>query len=297
MDLIRSQPRIGFANFVKAASIVPINDLKGAKSGRFADKEQLVRCKLASCYRLVDLCGWTHGIFNHITARIENEGDNHFLVNPFGLLYNEITASSLHKVDLNGRIIDQGTSGFGVNKPGFVLHSAIYEARSDVNFIVHVHTASSVAVSALKCGLLPLCQEALNCGGISYHEYQGMYIEDKAQLVNELGATNKVLILKNQGIIACGQTVEEAFFLAFNAVAACESQVKAAAVGLDNLILPDPEISEEHRARGGTDAASRDWKTGEVEFEALMRTLDNLGYRTGYNYRLLPMVKSGLLEQ
>ncbi|CAG5120319.1 unnamed protein product, partial [Candidula unifasciata] len=191
MDLIRSQQRTGFGNFVKAASIVPINDLKGAKSGRFADKEQLVRCKLASCYRLVDLCGWSHSIFNHITARIENGGDDHFLINPFGLLYNEITASSLHKVDLTGRIIDQGTSEFGVNKAGFVLHSIIYQARSDINFIIHVHTAASVAVSALKCGLLPLCQEAIRCGNVSYHDYQGMYIEDKSDLVTNLGPVNK----------------------------------------------------------------------------------------------------------
>uniref|UniRef100_A0A0B6Z7L1 Class II aldolase/adducin N-terminal domain-containing protein n=1 Tax=Arion vulgaris TaxID=1028688 RepID=A0A0B6Z7L1_9EUPU len=301
MDLLRAQPRIGFGNFVRAASIIPINDLKGAKSGRQADREHLLRCKLASCYRLVDLCGWTHGIFNHITARVESEETDHFLINPFGLLYNEITASSLLKVDAKGTIIDQGTSEFGVNKAGLVLHSTIHEARPDINCVIHLHAPASVAVSAMKCGLLPLGQESTICGNVSYLEYQGMSIDEKGKelLVKNLGPTNKVLILNNQGIVTCGETIEEAFFLAFNVVAACEAQVRAVAAGLDNIVQVKEEVREQisQRGGGGPDAANKDWKTGEVEFEALMRALDNLGYRTGYSYKLLPMVKSGIFEQ
>ncbi|BFZ09901.1 hypothetical protein BsWGS_12940 [Bradybaena similaris] len=301
MDVIPVQSRGGLGNFVRAAPVIPINDLRGAKSGRFAEGEELLRCKLAACYRLVDLIGWTHGIFNHISVRVGSQ--HHFLINPFGFLYNEITASSLQKVDLSGNIIDQGSSEFGVNKAGFTLHSAIHGARADINCVIHLHTPAAVAVSAMKCGLLPVSEEALICGNVSYHDYHGILIseKEKALLVKNLGPTNKVLILRNHGIAACGETIEETFHLLCNLMAACEAQVRAVGLGLDNVVLPNKEAISQARNgkkqdKAKVDAAREEWKTGELEFEAMMRALDNLGYRTGYNYKVLPMVKSGHFE-
>ncbi|XP_010079893.1 PREDICTED: alpha-adducin isoform X3 [Pterocles gutturalis] len=273
--------------------VTPVNDLRGSDSIAYEKGEKLLRCKLAAFYRLADLFGWSQLIYNHITARVNSEQE-HFLIVPFGLLYSEVTASSLVKINIQGDVIDRGSTNLGVNQAGFTLHSAIYAARPDVKCIVHIHTPAGAAVSAMKCGLLPISPEALSLGEIAYHDYHGILVDDEEKVViqKNLGPKSKVLILRNHGLVSVGETVEEAFYYIHNLVLACEIQVRtlASAGGPDNLVLLDPgkykakSRSPESPAGEGTVSHPK-WQIGEQEFEALMRMLDNLGYRTGYPYR------------
>ncbi|XP_022288993.1 protein hu-li tai shao-like isoform X9 [Crassostrea virginica] len=279
------------------APVIPINDIKGTEGLGYSKGEKLLRCKLAACYRLVELNGWGHGIYNHITVRI-NQEQEHFLINPFGLTYGEITASSLVKVDMQGDVIEKGTTTLGINKAGFTLHSAIHQARPDLKCVIHLHTSAAVAVSTLKCGFLPMSQEALICGEVSYHEYNGILVdqEERDSLQRHLGPNNKIMFLRNHGVVACGATVEEAFHYAFNVMAACETQIKALPAGLDNIILVEDEVRRKtfsvgSQGGGGVDTSGKMWKTGELEFESLMRQLDNAGYRSGFVYRH-PIIKA-----
>ncbi|XP_041916599.1 alpha-adducin isoform X9 [Alosa sapidissima] len=272
--------------------VTPVNDLRGSDSIAYEKGEKLLRCKLAAFYRLADLFGWSQLIYNHLTVRL-NSDQERFLIVPFGLLYSEVSASSLVKINLQGEIVDRGSTNLGVNQAGFMLHSAIYAARPDVKCIVHIHTPAGAAVSAMKCGLLPISPEALALGEVTYHDYHGILVDEEENVLiqKNLGPTSKVLILRNHGLVSVGETVEEAFYYIHNLVTACEIQVRtlASAGGPDNLVMLDPE---KYKARPrhlepASDPASTHpkWLVGEQEFEALMRMLDNLGYRTGYPYR------------
>ncbi|KAI7688835.1 Protein hu-li tai shao [Sarcoptes scabiei] len=238
-------------------------------------------------------------IYNHITVRVSREQE-HFLLNPFGLQYDEVTASSLLKVDLQGNVVDPGSTNFTFNKAGYVLHSAIHAARPDINAIIHLHYGPCVAVSAMKQGLMLCCQESCVLGHISYHDYRGLLVnpEERADIVRNLGPSNKVLILRNHGVVTCGESLEEAFFLMYNLVLACETQIRLAQVGMDNIKLLPQETFEEVQSvlrddagaavQGldkGDDKKPKKWKIWDLEFEARMRMLDNAGYRTGYIYR------------
>lgn len=292
--------------FKNSNCVVPINDIRGVEAMGYAKGEKILRCKLAAVFRLIDLYGWTQSVNSQITARL-NQDEEHFLVNPFGMLFHEVTASSLIKVDMQGAVVEQGTTNFGVSLSGFSLHAAIHAARPDIRCIIHIHTPSVVAVSALKCGLLPISQESVVIGEVSTHPYIGALNdpEEKEKIARNLGPINKVLLLTNQGAVCCGETIEEAFFNVRNTVLACETQLKLINVGVENLaLLPDearkklydaarkpphstprpdhPSILEEK--------VERKWRIGGVEFEALMRMLDNAGFRTGYIYRH-PLVK------
>ncbi|XP_047109927.1 protein hu-li tai shao isoform X2 [Schistocerca piceifrons] len=289
--------------------VIPINDIRGVESMGYAKGEKILRCKLAAVYRLMDLCGWTQGIYNSITARL-NQDQEHFLINPFGMLYHEITASSLVKIDMQGSIVEPGTTNFVVNVPGFMLHSAIHAARPDIKCIIHVHTPAVLAVSSLKCGLQPLCQEAIVIGEVSNHPYLGAVFEpeEREKIARNLGPVNKVMFLSNHGAVCCGETVEEAFYNVYNTVLACETQVKVMPAGLENLVLISDEVRKQvyEAVRRPPDAIQRQdtssdlppsglkkekkWRLGGTEFEALMRMLDNAGFRTGYIYRH-PLVK------
>ncbi|XP_038178651.1 alpha-adducin isoform X2 [Arvicola amphibius] len=273
--------------------VTPVNDLRGSDSIAYDKGEKLLRCKLAAFYRLADLFGWSQLIYNHITTRVNSEQE-HFLIVPFGLLYSEVTASSLVKVNLQGDIVDRGSTNLGVNQAGFTLHSAIYAARPDAKCIVHIHTPAGAAVSAMKCGLLPISPEALSLGDVAYHDYHGILVdeEEKILIQKNLGPKSKVLILRNHGLVSVGESVEEAFYYIHNLVVACEIQVRtlASAGGPDNLVLLDPGKYKAKSRSPGTPAeegsgSTPTWQIGEQEFEALMRMLDNLGYRTGYPYR------------
>lgn len=282
--------------------IIPINDIRGIDSLKYDKAEKLTRCKVAAVYRLVDLHGWSQNIYNHISARLNQELE-HFLINPFGLQYNEITASSLVKIDIQGNLIDQGSTNFLFNRAGFNLHASIHRARPDLKAIIHIHHPPVIAVSSFKKGLLPLCQEAAILGDVSYYDYTGILVDSDEQdaIAQALGVHNKVMILRNHGVVACGVDIEEAFFYLTNVVKACEVQVKLLPVGLENLVYMSKEAVErtqdvvKHSSVVGKDgdgmaeqansATKRRMNVKEMDFEAHMRMLDNMGYRTGYVYK------------
>ncbi|XP_051960409.1 alpha-adducin [Xyrauchen texanus] len=272
--------------------VTPVNDLRGSDSIAYEKGEKLLRCKLAAFYRLADLFGWSQLIYNHLTVRLNSEQER-FLIVPFGLLFSEVTASSLVKINLQGEIVDRGSTNLGVNQAGFTLHSSIYAARPDIKCIVHIHTPAGAAVSAMKCGLLPISPEALALGEVAYHDYHGILVDEEENVLiqKNLGPKSKVLILRNHGLVSVGETVEEAFYYIHNLVTACEIQVRtlASSGGPDNLVMLDPGKykSRPHHLEPAGDGSSPHpkWQIGEQEFEALMRMLDNLGFRTGYPYR------------
>ncbi|XP_015228144.1 PREDICTED: gamma-adducin-like isoform X2 [Cyprinodon variegatus] len=273
--------------------VTPINDLYGVECSSMVKGEKLTRCKLASLYRLVDLFSWAHFANSYITGRVSKEQD-HILIIPRGLSFAEASASNLVKVNIIGDVIEQGSTNLRIDSAGFSPHAAIYSMRPDIRCIVHVHTPATAAVSSMKCGILPISQEALILGDIAYYNYQGCLDdqEERRELQKALGPTAKILVLRNHGVVALGETIEEAFHYIYNAQYACEIQVNAisCAGGVDNLIVLDPE-KYKSRVFAVANAASVNmagqykWKIGELEFESLMRMLDNLGYRTGYAYR------------
>jgi len=292
---------------ISLGSVIPVNDIRGLEGMSYTKNEKLLRCKLAALYRIVDMYGWTQSIYNHVSVRISQDTE-HFLINPFGMLYNEITASSLVKVDMQGHVVEAGTTNFGVNVAGFMLHAAIHSARPDLKCILHLHTPNIVAVSSTKAGLLYLSQESCLVGDVSYHNYEGLVVEKSEweTLSRDLGVHNKVMMLRNHGAVCCGETIEEAFFYAYHLVLACDTQLKMAPMGLDNLITIEEPTRRKvfeagQRGGGGVDSSSeggptgsgakqKKWGVGEMEFEALMRMMDNAGYRTGYIYKQ-PLVK------
>ncbi|KAM6265664.1 gamma-adducin isoform 1-T5 [Porphyrio hochstetteri] len=280
--------------------ITPINDLPGIDTSSFVKGEKLTRCKLASLYRLADLFGWAHLPNAYITVRVSKEHD-HILIIPRGLSFSEASASNLVKVNILGDVVDQGSTTLSIDNAGFSPHVAIYSTRPDVRCVIHIHTPATAAVSSMKCGILPISQEALILGDVAYYNYQGSLDEqeEKIQLQKVLGPSCKVLVLRNHGVVALGETLEEAFHYIFNVQLACETQVHAlaGAGGIDNLLLLDlqkfkPSTHTVAASGGGgvNMASQQKWKVGEQEFEALMRMLDNLGYRTGYAYRQ-PLVR------
>ncbi|XP_032921888.1 gamma-adducin isoform X1 [Catharus ustulatus] len=280
--------------------ITPINDLPGVDTSSFVKGEKLTRCKLASLYRLADLFGWAHLPNTYITVRVSKEHD-HILIIPRGLSFSEASASNLVKVNILGDVVDQGSTALSIDSVGFSPHVAIYSTRPDVRCVIHIHTPATAAVSSMKCGILPISQEALILGDVAYYSYQGSLDEqeERIQLQKVLGPSCKVLVLRNHGVVALGETLEEAFHYIFNVQLACETQVHAlaGAGGVDNLLLLDLQKFKPSThavaamGGGGVNMASQQkWKVGEQEFEALMRMLDNLGYRTGYAYRQ-PLVR------
>uniref|UniRef100_A0A672HH32 Gamma-adducin-like n=1 Tax=Salarias fasciatus TaxID=181472 RepID=A0A672HH32_SALFA len=273
--------------------VTPINDMYGVESATLVKGEKLTRCKLASLYRLVDLFSWAHFANSYITGRVSKEQD-HILIIPRGLSFAEASASNLVKVNIIGDVIDQGSTTLRVDPAGFSPHAAIYSMRPDIRCVIHVHTPATAAVSSMKCGILPISQEALILGDIAYYNYQGSLDdpEERRELQKALGPTAKILVLRNHGVVALGETIEEAFHYIYNVHYACEIQVNAVscAGGVDNLIVLDPEkyktrVFDLASASSIGMGAQYKWKVGELEFESLMRMLDNLGYRTGYTYR------------
>ncbi|CAL1616446.1 unnamed protein product [Knipowitschia caucasica] len=274
-------------------TVTPINDLQSWEPGRLVKGERIMRCKLASVYRLFDLHGWAHLRHTCLTLRVSKEQE-HFLVLPDGLAYSEVTGSSLVKVNLLGEVVERGSTNLGVDLDKFSLHSAIYSARPDVRCLLHLQTPASAAVSNMKSGLLPLSHEAMLVGEVAYYDYNGVMEqeEERVELQKSLGPTCKVLVLRNHGIVALGETVEEAFYSVYHIQAACQIQVSAlcSSGGEQNLIVLDRSAHRPAPAgtvgwAGSTFGPMSKSRTGEHEFEALMRTMDNLGYRTGYTYR------------
>lgn len=275
--------------------VTPVNDIHPAIEALMVKGEKLTRCKLASMYRLADLFGWAHLSNAYFTVRVSKEQD-HILIIPRGLSFSEASASNLVKLNIIGEVVDQGTTNLCVDPSGFSPHAAIYSTRPDVRCVIHIHTPATAAVSSMKCGILPISQEALLLGDVAYYNYQGSLDEqqERIQLQKVLGPSSKVLVLRNHGVMALGETVEEAFHYIFNVQLACEVQVHALAGsgGINNLLMLDLEkykpVTHALAAGGGGGVnmeGQHKWKVGELEFESLMRMLDNLGYRTGYAYR------------
>jgi ribulose-5-phosphate 4-epimerase/fuculose-1-phosphate aldolase len=209
-------------------------------AARYSPEEWALRVELAACYRIFDMRGWTEMIFNHITMRVPGP-EHHFLINPFGLHYSEVTASNLVKIDLDGKIV--GHSDYPVNPAGFVIHSAIHAAVPDAQCIIHTHTTAGMAVASSKRGLVPSNFYAAQAfDEIAYHDFEGPSVHDdeKARLVRDLGG-KRMMILRNHGLLVHGKSIPEAFVIHNRLNRACEVMVAQSAID-DGLLVPRPVI-------------------------------------------------------
>jgi ribulose-5-phosphate 4-epimerase/fuculose-1-phosphate aldolase len=240
-----------------------------------AEAEQAARVALAACYRLVALYGMDDIVYTHISARVPG-ADDEFLINPFGTLFEEITASSLVRIDLAGKVI--APAGAHVNEAGFTIHSAIHAARPDIHCVVHTHTRAGMALSALEVGLLPLSQKAmLFHDRLAYHDYQGVAFDlaERDSLVRDLGA-HKAMVLRNHGLLACGRDCAEAFSLIYQLELAARVQMDVLAANAKFRTAP-AAVAEK--------AAHQLWSypmtPAELEWPGLLRKLDRIdpGYR------------------
>jgi ribulose-5-phosphate 4-epimerase/fuculose-1-phosphate aldolase len=239
-----------------------------------SEAERAARIKLAACYRVFDSLGWTEMIFNHITLRVPGP-EHHFLINPFGLHYREVTASSLVLIDLEGNPVR--ATEWPVNRAGFVIHSAIHAAIPEAKCVMHTHTTTGIAVACLKQGLShDNFYGAMLHGGVAYHEFEGVTVEpgEKERLVASIG-TKRAVILRNHGLLAWGPSVPEAFLMLWTLQRACDVQVAASAAGALHPIRP--EVFEQTVREGGP----AEKRTCEDVFAALVRRIDALdpGYR------------------
>ena len=233
-------------------------------AGKVSPAEWEARIDLAAAYRLVAIYKWDDLVFTHITMRVPDAGDQ-FLINPYGLFFDEITASSLVKIDLQGKKLQD--SPFEVNPAGFVIHSAIHAARHDARCVMHTHTLNGVAVSAQRAGLLPISQHSMfTLGSLGYHDFEGPALNDdeKPRLVADLGDKSS-LILRNHGLLTVGETVADAFVAMYYLESSCAIQVRAQAGG--ELIPVPKEVLDQAVAR--TRQGPRVWP-------GLLRRLDRL---------------------
>ena len=243
-----------------------VTELRASPDGDISADEQVLRVELAAAYRLFDFFGWTEIIFGHLTARLAGP-ERHFLINPFGLMFHEVTASNLVKIDIDGKIV--GASEHPVNPAGFVIHSAIHAAREDARCVMHSHTRAGMAVAALADGLN--CTDFAGIGlvnRVAYHDFEGLTlrIDERQRLVRSLGDKN-YLVLRNHGLLTCGGSVAEAMLRHVTLQRACEVQLAARASGAA-LVEPSPAVCESH-ARALDDAGHCD-----LAFAALMRLMD-----------------------
>jgi len=258
---------------------------------RVSAEEWELRVNLAACYRLVARYGMTDLIYNHITARVPGP-EHHILINAYGMLYEEVSASSLIKVDLAGNIVDNGDTGYSVNAAGYIIHSAVHEARQDAQCVIHTHTAAGIAVSAMEEGLLPLSQTAMRFHEhLAYHDYEGPAFNrgEKGRLVEHLGERN-AMILRNHGLLVCAPSIPQAFNLIYWLEQACRIQVQTLScqrplhhaggevvlrtaealsgmeITLDNEAITNPNVKPGAQKSGSG--------YGLLEWPALLRSLD-----------------------
>lgn len=238
--------------------------------GKVSAAEWQMRVDIAACYRLVALFGMNDLVYNHISGRVPGE-EGHFLINPYGYAYEEVTASSLVKIDFDGKLVLDSGTGYGINRAGFVIHSAVHRARADVACVIHTHSPAGMAVSALKCGLLPLTQNAMFFGKIGYHDYEGpaVDLDEQKRLVRDLG-DGAALVLRNHGLLTAGGTVCEAFVVMHWLEKACQAQLQAMACNTE-LNYPDEKtvaLTNERYKPG------QRRKITELEWPAMLRMLD-----------------------
>ena len=250
------------------ASVGRLEEISTATRKAQADDEPSLRIQLAAAYRMVEHFGWTQTIYGHLTVRLPGP-EKHFLINPFGLMFDEVTASNLVKIDLDGTIVEE--SVHPVNPAGFVIHSAIHDAREDVRCIMHTHTREGMAIAALKDGF-----NACDFAGaslhdrVAYHDFEGLTTryDERARLVESLGDKN-YLVLRNHGLLSCGGSIAEAFANLHTMQIAAEVQVAAGAFGAV-VTEPSPDVRETHAA---------DLESGaqcDLVFDALMRRMDRM---------------------
>src|ERR1700761_982824 len=223
-------------------SMAGIASLKGAVS----EAEWKARVNLAALYRLVALYGWDDMVDTHISARIPGP-DHHFLINPYGMFFDEITASSLVKIDLDGNIIQE--TPYRINPAGFTIHSAIHAAREDAQYVMHLHTADGVAVSAQKHGLLPISQHALVVlPRLAYHDYEGiaLNLEERERIVADMGDSATIL-LRNHGTLAVGPSAGDCWNAMYFLERACTMQINALGGGMENILIAPQEAQDEVR--------------------------------------------------
>ncbi len=246
-------------------------EAQGDVSARVSTEEWQQRVDLAACYRLVAHYGWDDLIFTHISARVPGP-EHHFLINPYGMTFDEITASSLVKVNLDGqKVMD---SEYEINPAGFTIHSAVHAARDDAKCVLHVHSINGVAVSAQKEGVLPISQQStLVLSSLGYHDYEGLALnpEEKPRLVADLG-TNTFLMLRNHGLLTVADNVADAFLAMYVFEATCMIQVRAMAGGRE-LVPVDPRIIAGVRQRASEVTGSMG---GRLAWPALLRKLDRI---------------------
>jgi ribulose-5-phosphate 4-epimerase/fuculose-1-phosphate aldolase len=233
--------------------------------------EAVLRRQLAAAYRLVDYFGWTELIYGHLTARVPGEKP-YFLINPFGLNYDEVTASNLVKIDVDGNAV--GEAKHAVNYAGFVIHSAIHMAHQDRHrAVMHTHTRAGMAVAATREGLLPISMNATAFhGNLAYHDYEGVSLEldERSRLLKDLGSRT-AMMLRNHGLLTTGRTVAEAFIRLYRLERACQTQVDAGAAGTVS-VLGDNVAGKSHAQLEGFGRS--DTAGGDLEFAALIRKLD-----------------------
>ena len=242
---------------------------------KVSDEEWRARVELAAAYRLTAHFGWTHLVNNHISLRVPGTTDQ-FLINPYGFLYEQITASSLVKIDVDGNMLQD--SDFEVNRAGFVIHSAVHMARMDLHCVFHTHTVAGQAISALECGLLPLNQGSMRFyNRVGYHDFEGIAhdLDERERLIRDLGEY-KILVLRNHGLVTAGANVGEAFHFMYHLEKSCQTQMQVLASNLP-YTLPSEAACEK--------AASQFWRPNRVfgarDWPALVMLADSLdpGYR------------------
>lgn len=243
---------------------------------RVSREEWQMRTDLAAAYQLAALFKWTDLIYTHFSARVPGSED--FLINAYGLMFDEITAANLVRIDPQGKVIDDPLD-LGYNEAGFVIHGCVHEARPEINCVIHTHTRAGVAASAMKCGLLPISQHAMRVQQqCAYHDYEGIALDmsERERMATSVGKKSKVMILRNHGLLTLGETVREAFELMYYLDCACQIQVDALSGGADNVLLMSQgaaDTATEQFERSGRPSTHKDWP-------ALLRLLG----RRGINY-------------
>lgn len=236
------------------------------------EAEARLRCDLAACYRLVAMMGWDDLLYTHLSVRIPGP-EHHFLLNPFGLLFEEVTASSLVKVDLDGAIV--APSPYPINTAGFTIHSAVHAAREDAQCVMHLHTVAGTGVSCQQEGLLPLHQEAMLIRGqLAYHDYEGVALDhdERPRLIADLGDRN-FMMLRSHGTLTCGASIATAFQRMYRLERACEMQVAALAGGRP-VIIPNQSVQQITHEQGSNDPQPT---ADKYLWPAMLRKLDRLG--------------------
>ena len=240
---------------------------------RVSREEWQMRVDLAAAYQLAALFKWTDLIYTHFSARVP--GGEDFLINAYGLMFDEITASNLVRIDARGKVLDDPLE-LGYNEAGFVIHGCMHEARPEINCVIHTHTRAGVAVSAMKCGLLPISQHAMRVQQqCTYHDYEGiaLNLSERERMAASLGQRSKVMILRNHGLLTLGETVREAFELMYYLDCACQIQIDAMAGGAHNVL----EMSESAAATAAEQFDRPDRPAAHKDWPALLRMLERRG--------------------